>query len=103
MNSASDTRNPLKRVGVGAHAVARAVAHLGMRTPQGMRTPHSALRNSQSAIHNSQFTIRNSQSAIRNPQFAIMIIFPAIDLRHGRCVRLRQGDPNAEPPNEFGV
>jgi phosphoribosylformimino-5-aminoimidazole carboxamide ribotide isomerase len=25
-----------------------------------------------------------------------MIIFPAIDLRHGRCVRLRQGDPNAE-------
>ena len=25
-----------------------------------------------------------------------MIVFPAIDLRHGRCVRLRQGDPNAE-------
>ena len=25
-----------------------------------------------------------------------MIIFPAIDLRQGRCVRLRQGDPNAE-------
>lgn len=25
-----------------------------------------------------------------------MIIFPAIDLRHGRCVRLRQGNPNAE-------
>ena len=25
-----------------------------------------------------------------------MIIFPAIDLRHGRCVRLRQGDPAAE-------
>ena len=25
-----------------------------------------------------------------------MIIFPAIDLRNGRCVRLRQGDPNAE-------
>ncbi len=25
-----------------------------------------------------------------------MILFPAIDLRHGRCVRLRQGDPNAE-------
>lgn len=25
-----------------------------------------------------------------------MIIFPAIDLRRGRCVRLRQGDPNAE-------
>ncbi|MCO6449321.1 MAG: 1-(5-phosphoribosyl)-5-[(5-phosphoribosylamino)methylideneamino] imidazole-4-carboxamide isomerase [Caldilineales bacterium] len=25
-----------------------------------------------------------------------MIIFPAIDLRHGRCVRLQQGDPNAE-------
>ena len=25
-----------------------------------------------------------------------MIIFPAIDLRHGRCVRLRQGDPQAE-------
>lgn len=25
-----------------------------------------------------------------------MIIFPAIDLRKGRCVRLRQGDPNAE-------
>jgi phosphoribosylformimino-5-aminoimidazole carboxamide ribotide isomerase len=25
-----------------------------------------------------------------------MIIYPAIDLRHGRCVRLRQGDPNAE-------
>lgn len=23
-------------------------------------------------------------------------IFPAIDLRHGRCIRLRQGDPNAE-------
>ncbi len=23
-------------------------------------------------------------------------IFPAIDLRHGRCVRLRQGDPDAE-------
>jgi phosphoribosylformimino-5-aminoimidazole carboxamide ribotide isomerase len=23
-------------------------------------------------------------------------IFPAIDLRHGRCVRLRQGDPEAE-------
>lgn len=23
-------------------------------------------------------------------------IFPAIDLRHGRCVRLRQGDPTAE-------
>jgi len=25
-----------------------------------------------------------------------MIIFPAIDLRRGRCVRLRQGDPNVE-------
>ena len=25
-----------------------------------------------------------------------MIVFPAIDLRHGRCVRLRQGDPDAE-------
>lgn len=25
-----------------------------------------------------------------------MILFPAIDLRHGRCVRLRQGDPKAE-------
>jgi len=25
-----------------------------------------------------------------------MIIYPAIDLRGGRCVRLRQGDPNAE-------
>ncbi|HEY52306.1 MAG TPA: 1-(5-phosphoribosyl)-5-[(5-phosphoribosylamino)methylideneamino] imidazole-4-carboxamide isomerase [Caldilineae bacterium] len=25
-----------------------------------------------------------------------MIIFPAIDLRQGRCVRLRQGDPKAE-------
>lgn len=25
-----------------------------------------------------------------------MIIFPAIDLRNGRCVRLRQGDPQAE-------
>ena len=25
-----------------------------------------------------------------------MIIYPAIDLRHGRCVRLYQGDPNAE-------
>lgn len=25
-----------------------------------------------------------------------MIIYPAIDLRAGRCVRLRQGDPNAE-------
>ncbi len=25
-----------------------------------------------------------------------MIIFPAIDLRHGRCVRLRQGDPEVE-------
>lgn len=25
-----------------------------------------------------------------------MIIFPAIDLREGRCVRLRQGDPSAE-------
>lgn len=25
-----------------------------------------------------------------------MIILPAIDLRHGRCVRLRQGDPQAE-------
>lgn len=25
-----------------------------------------------------------------------MIIFPAIDLRNGRCVRLRQGDPNAQ-------
>lgn len=25
-----------------------------------------------------------------------MIIFPAIDLRSGRCVRLRQGDPQAE-------
>lgn len=25
-----------------------------------------------------------------------MIIFPAIDLRHGRCVRLYQGDPNQE-------
>ncbi|MBK8045842.1 MAG: NUDIX domain-containing protein [Anaerolineales bacterium] len=25
-----------------------------------------------------------------------MIIFPAIDLRQGRCVRLRQGDPDAE-------
>lgn len=25
-----------------------------------------------------------------------MIIYPAIDLRHGSCVRLRQGDPNAE-------
>ncbi len=25
-----------------------------------------------------------------------MIVYPAIDLRHGRCVRLVQGDPNAE-------
>jgi phosphoribosylformimino-5-aminoimidazole carboxamide ribotide isomerase len=25
-----------------------------------------------------------------------MLIYPAIDLRQGRCVRLRQGDPNAE-------
>lgn len=25
-----------------------------------------------------------------------MILFPAIDLRQGRCVRLRQGDPDAE-------
>jgi phosphoribosylformimino-5-aminoimidazole carboxamide ribotide isomerase len=25
-----------------------------------------------------------------------MIVFPAIDLRHGRCVRLTQGDPNQE-------
>lgn len=25
-----------------------------------------------------------------------MLLFPAIDLRHGRCVRLRQGDPAAE-------
>lgn len=25
-----------------------------------------------------------------------MIVYPAIDLRGGRCVRLRQGDPNAE-------
>jgi phosphoribosylformimino-5-aminoimidazole carboxamide ribotide isomerase len=25
-----------------------------------------------------------------------MLIFPAIDLRHGRCVRLYQGDPNQE-------
>jgi len=25
-----------------------------------------------------------------------MILFPAIDLRHGHCVRLRQGDPRAE-------
>ncbi|GIV77421.1 NUDIX domain-containing protein [Litorilinea aerophila] len=25
-----------------------------------------------------------------------MIIYPAIDLRHGRCVRLRQGNPDAE-------
>ena len=25
-----------------------------------------------------------------------MIIFPAIDLRQGRCVRLRQGDPGDE-------
>ncbi|MFO7632009.1 MAG: HisA/HisF-related TIM barrel protein, partial [Caldilinea sp.] len=25
-----------------------------------------------------------------------MIIYPAIDLRQGRCVRLRQGDPAAE-------
>lgn len=25
-----------------------------------------------------------------------MIVFPAIDLRQGRCVRLRQGDPSAE-------
>ena len=25
-----------------------------------------------------------------------MIVFPAIDLRNGACVRLRQGDPNAE-------
>lgn len=25
-----------------------------------------------------------------------MIIYPAIDLRRGRCVRLRKGDPNAE-------
>lgn len=25
-----------------------------------------------------------------------MILFPAIDLREGRCVRLRQGDPSAE-------
>lgn len=25
-----------------------------------------------------------------------MIVFPAIDLRRGRCVRLRQGDPDAE-------
>jgi len=31
---------------------------------------------------------------VRNPK--IVIIFPAIDLRQGRCVRLRQGDPNAE-------
>ena len=25
-----------------------------------------------------------------------MIVFPAIDLRNGACVRLRQGDPSAE-------
>ena len=25
-----------------------------------------------------------------------MLIYPAIDLRKGRCVRLRRGDPNAE-------
>jgi phosphoribosylformimino-5-aminoimidazole carboxamide ribotide isomerase len=25
-----------------------------------------------------------------------MIVFPAIDLRQGRCVRLRQGRPEAE-------
>jgi phosphoribosylformimino-5-aminoimidazole carboxamide ribotide isomerase len=25
-----------------------------------------------------------------------MIVYPAIDLRHGNCVRLRQGDPEAE-------
>ncbi len=25
-----------------------------------------------------------------------MIVYPAIDLRHGNCVRLRQGDPDAE-------
>lgn len=30
------------------------------------------------------------------PQAAEFTIFPAVDLRQGRCVRLRQGDPNAE-------
>ncbi len=31
-----------------------------------------------------------------NPEQPVITIFPAIDLRRGRCVRLRQGDPNAE-------
>ncbi|MGB4979453.1 MAG: HisA/HisF-related TIM barrel protein, partial [Anaerolineae bacterium] len=30
------------------------------------------------------------------PTTAEFVIFPAIDLRRGRCVRLRQGDPAAE-------
>ena len=33
-----------------------------------------------------------SNSAIARP----LVIVPAIDLRHGRCVRLAQGDPNRE-------
>ena len=33
--------------------------------------------------------------AVRSLDF-FMIVFPAIDMRQGRCVRLRQGDPNAE-------
>lgn len=36
------------------------------------------------------------QSAIRNPQLEIMLIFPAIDLKEGRCVRLLRGEAASE-------
>ncbi len=35
----------------------------------------------------------NASSSFPTPDF---VVFPAIDLRRGRCVRLRQGDPAAE-------
>jgi phosphoribosylformimino-5-aminoimidazole carboxamide ribotide isomerase len=40
--------------------------------------------------------VENFRTAKRLGWFVNMIIYPAIDLRRGRCVRLRQGDPNAE-------
>ena len=51
--------------------------------------PHSA---SESGL----FVATGAAPFIVGMGWAFMIIYPAIDLRHGRCVRLRQGDPNAE-------
>jgi phosphoribosylformimino-5-aminoimidazole carboxamide ribotide isomerase len=44
----------------------------------------------------SQSPIPDPQSAIPNPQSPIPIIYPAVDLRDGRVVRLEYGDPERQ-------